>query len=230
MRAVFIVAGAALIQRFHWVIYVFGAFLVVHRRSRCCSRPTTSSDPEREPGRSRAVRAGCVRVTDELDGSRFFVRRATAGCCATPLLLVLVLVEATDLVFAVDSIPAIFAITHDPFIVYTSNIFAILGLRSLYFLLAGVMDRFHYLKRPAAGAGVRRRQDAAQRLVRREDGPDRSGLPITAVADRRLHVLLDVQDAGSCRKDAAGEAALQGWVPGSPPKSEKEARNQTGDG
>jgi tellurite resistance protein TerC len=142
MRAAFIVVGAALLERFHWVMYVFGAFLVVTGLKLLLQR-----DGELHPERNPIFRlfARWIPSVPEYHGPAFFVRRAGA-LAATPLLLVLVCVETSDLVFAVDSIPAIFAVTKDPFIVYTSNVFAILGLRSMFFLLAGVMDRFHYLK------------------------------------------------------------------------------------
>ena len=142
MRGVFIAAGAALLDAFHWVIYVFGAFLVVTGVKMAVMRHA-EVHPERNP-LVRLVRR-LFPVVPEYRGSRFFVREG-GRWMATPLLLVLVMVESTDLVFAIDSIPAIFAITRDPFIVYTSNVLAILGLRSLYFLLAGVIQRFRYLK------------------------------------------------------------------------------------
>jgi tellurite resistance protein TerC len=147
MRAGFIAAGAALITHFHWVIYLFGAFLIV-TGVKMALAPEKGLEPERNPV-VRLVRR-LMPVTERYDGQKFFVREAGAWA-ATPLFLVLVLVEATDLVFAVDSIPAIFAITTDPLIVYTSNVFAILGLRSLYFLLGGVMNKFEYLKLGLAG-------------------------------------------------------------------------------
>ena len=142
MRAAFIAAGAALLSRFHWIIYVFGAFLIVTGLKMALA-PDRGLEPDRNP-LLRLVRR-LVPVADRYHGPKFFVRE-NGTLLATPLFLVLVLVETTDLIFAVDSIPAIFAVTKDPFIVYTSNIFAILGLRSLYFLLAGVMHRFRYLK------------------------------------------------------------------------------------
>jgi tellurite resistance protein TerC len=150
MRAAFIAAGAALITNFHWVVYLFGAFLVV-TGIKMALAPDKGLEPERNPV-VRLVRR-LMPVTDRYHGQSFFVRQGGV-LAATPLFLVLVLVEATDLVFAVDSIPAIFAITTDPFIVYTSNVFAILGLRSLYFLLGGVMDKFQYLKLGLAGVLV----------------------------------------------------------------------------
>ena len=142
MRAIFIALGAALLESFHWVIYVFGGLLVLTGIKLMRERGQ-HADPTRNPI-FRFFRR-MVPAVDEYHGSRFTVLKAGRRY-ATPLLLVLVAVEATDLVFAVDSIPAIFAITKDPFIVFTSNVFAMLGLRALYFLLAGVMARFRYLK------------------------------------------------------------------------------------
>lgn len=142
MRAVFIMLGAALLQQFHWIMYVFGAFLVF-TGVKLFKQQETDIHPERNLLFRLFIRF--VPAIPAYRGDRFFVRQS-GRWYATPLLFVLVSVEATDLVFAVDSIPAIFAVTSDPFIVYTSNIFAILGLRSLYFLLAGVMQQFHYLK------------------------------------------------------------------------------------
>ena len=142
MRAVFIVLGAALLQRFHWIIYIFGAFLVFTGIKLLVQR-SDEVHPERNP-LFRLFRRFVPSVADYRDAKFTVVEGGKRY--ATPLLLVLVAIEATDIVFAVDSIPAIFAITTDPFIVYTSNIFAILGLRALYFALAGVMGKFHYLK------------------------------------------------------------------------------------
>ncbi len=146
MRAAMILAGAALIERFHWIIFVFGAFLVVSG-----IRMATGGVEEVHPDRNPLIKA--VRrvfpVTDGYQGQNFFVRQG-GRLMATPLFIVLVMVESTDLIFAVDSIPAIFAVTRDPFIVYTSNVFAILGLRSLYFVLRGAVDRFHYLRHSLA--------------------------------------------------------------------------------
>ncbi len=140
-RMAFILAGAALLQAFHWIIYVFGGLLIV-TGARMLRGHGASVHPERNP----VVRAlqRIVPLAPDYHGQRFFAR-VDGRLMATPLLLTLATVEATDIVFAVDSIPAIFAVTRDPFIVFTSNIFAILGLRALYFLLAGVMGRFRYL-------------------------------------------------------------------------------------
>lgn len=142
MRAVFIALGSALIASFHWVIYLFGAFLLVTGVKMLVLR-NRAFDPRSNP-LFRLFRR-MVPAVDEYHGPAFTVVREGRRH-ATPLLLVLVAVELTDLVFAVDSVPAIFAVTRDPFIVFTSNIFAMLGLRSLYFLLAGAAGRFHLLK------------------------------------------------------------------------------------
>ncbi|HEX3126701.1 MAG TPA: TerC family protein [Thermoanaerobaculia bacterium] len=142
MRAAFIAAGAALLARFHWILYVFGAFLLF-TGIRMALHREEEIHPEHNPVLKLVRRM--MPVTNDYEDHHFFVRKA-GMLMATPLFLVLVLVETTDLIFAVDSIPAIFAVTRDPFIVYTSNIFAILGLRSLYFVLAGVMNKFVYLK------------------------------------------------------------------------------------
>ena len=141
LRAIFIVLGAALLERFHWVMYLFGAILIV-TGIRLMIKGETEPHPERNPI-YRAMRR-FIPAVPTYEGKKFFVVK-DGRRFATPLFLVLLAIEATDVVFAVDSIPAIFAVTTDPFIVYTSNIFAILGLRALYFLLANVIDRFHLL-------------------------------------------------------------------------------------
>jgi tellurite resistance protein TerC len=142
MRGIMIALGAALIAKFGWIIYVFGAFLILTGIKMIVKR-----EEEIHPERNPVVRwfKRYVPVTSDYRQDRFFVVENGVRH-ATPLFVVLLLVEFTDLIFAVDSIPAIFAVTTDTFIVYTSNVFAILGLRSLYFALAGVMDKFHYLK------------------------------------------------------------------------------------
>lgn len=142
MRGALIAVGATLLKEFHWIIYVFGGFLIF-TGVRMAMHRNQELHPEKNPLIKLLRRL--MPVTDNYEGDKFFIRRA-GKLMATPLFLVLLLVESTDLVFAVDSIPAIFAVTDDPFIVYTSNVFAILGLRSLYFLLAGVVDKFYYLK------------------------------------------------------------------------------------
>ncbi|MDO8615961.1 MAG: TerC family protein [Dehalococcoidia bacterium] len=142
MRGAMIIAGAALLEAFHWIIYIFGAVIIVSG-IKMLRQGHEELHPERNPV-VRLVRR-FFPVAAEYHGQRFFVR--TGGTLMlTPLAIVLIIVETTDLIFALDSIPAIFAITRDPFIVYTSNVFAILGLRALYFLLAGVVRQFVYLK------------------------------------------------------------------------------------
>ena len=147
MRATFIVAGAALIQTFHWVLYIFGIFLIV-TGTKIIMQGDTKVEPEKNPVVKLFRR--WIPMTTGYESGRFF-QRHEGRLNATPLALVLVTVEATDLVFATDSIPAIFGVTRDPFIVYTSNICAILGLRSMYFLLSAVVNRFAYL---GTGLGI----------------------------------------------------------------------------
>jgi tellurite resistance protein TerC len=142
MRGVMIALGATLIKEFHWIIYVFGSFLIF-TGIRMAMHRNEEIHPEKNP-LIRLFRR-MMPVTENFEDDKFFVRRAGV-LMATPLFLTLLMVEFTDLVFAVDSIPAIFAVTQDPFIVYTSNVFAILGLRSLYFVLAGMVTKFYYLK------------------------------------------------------------------------------------
>ncbi len=142
MRGTMIGLGTALIQRFSWILYVFGAVLIF-TGLRLAFKKRIEVHPDQNPV-VRAFRK-LVPVQEHSEGPRFFVREAGV-LCATPLLVVLLCVEVTDIMFATDSIPAIFAVTVDPFIVYTSNVFAILGLRSLYFVLAGVIPLFHYLR------------------------------------------------------------------------------------
>lgn len=142
MRAAMIGVGTTLLERFHWLIYVFGAFLAWTG-----VRMATQKDEGVDPGDNKLVKLvrRVMPVTDTYEGNHFFLRR-NGKLLATPLFLVLLVVESSDLLFALDSVPAIFAITTDPFIVYTSNVFAILGLRSMYFLLADVMGKLRYLK------------------------------------------------------------------------------------
>jgi tellurite resistance protein TerC len=141
MRALFIAMGVTLIHRFTWIIYVFGGVLI-YSGVRMALEKEKKIRPEKNPVLKLFRRL--VPVTETYDGGKFFVKR-NGRMFATPLLVVLVVVETTDVIFAVDSIPAVLAITTDAFIVYTSNVFAILGLRALYFALAGVMDMFHHL-------------------------------------------------------------------------------------
>lgn len=142
MRAIMVTVGIVLIHQFHWIVYLFGAFLVI-TGVRMAFHREDEIHPERNPVLKLVRRL--VPMTKRYHGARFFLRRRGVWI-ATPLFLVLTVVESTDVVFAVDSVPAVLAISTDPFIVYTSNVFAILGLRSLYFVVAGVMQLFHYLK------------------------------------------------------------------------------------
>ena len=141
MRVLFIIMGVTLIQKFHWVIYLFGAFLIV-TGIRMGLQRNKEIHPEKNPVLRLFRRL--MPVTEDYEEGKFFVQRS-GRYLATPLLVVVLVMETTDVLFAVDSIPAVLAITRDPFIVYTSNVFAILGLRSLYFALAGIMRLFHYL-------------------------------------------------------------------------------------
>jgi tellurite resistance protein TerC len=144
MRGLFILAGVSLIQRFHWVVYGFGALLIYSG-----VRVGVSSEQQIDPAKNPVVKAlrRVIPVTDEFQDGRFFVRdwRGKPGLYATPLLIVLAMIETSDVLFAVDSIPAVLAITLNAFVVYTSNVFAILGLRSIYFAVAGLMKIFRFL-------------------------------------------------------------------------------------
>ena len=146
MRAAFIAAGSVLLERFHWLIYLFGAFLL-YTAFKLARENAKGDDAPESPldGKAYKLVKRFVPTSSKLDGEHFFTVE-NGRRVATPLFVVLVLVEVTDLIFAVDSIPAVFAVTTDPFIVFTSNVFAILGLRSLYFVLADFVHRFHYLK------------------------------------------------------------------------------------
>ena len=151
LRGAMIATGWLLIERFNWITYVFGAFLVF-AGIRLATHDELEVEPEANPVLKLVRRY--VPVTPCYDGNRFFTRSLVGGrlrLAATPLFVVLVVVETTDVVFALDSIPAIFSVTRDPFLVFSSNAFAILGLRSMYFLLAGIIDEFHYLNLGLAG-------------------------------------------------------------------------------
>lgn len=141
MRVIFIFAGVALLEKFHWTIYIFGGFLIYTG-----IKMLTQKDKKIEPDKNPVVKwfKRFVPTTNEMHGDNFFVR-INNKTFATPLFVVLIMIEISDLIFAVDSIPAILAVTQDHFIVYTSNVFAILGLRSLYFALANIIERFKYL-------------------------------------------------------------------------------------
>jgi len=142
MRAIFIFAGAALLHRFHWLTYGFGAFLVYTGVRLAIRKQEAAVNPEDNAALKLARRF--LRTTEEFNGDHFTVIKNGVRY-ATPLFLVLVVIEVTDVLFAVDSVPAVLAVSRDVFVVYTSNIMAILGLRALYFVLAGMMNRFHHL-------------------------------------------------------------------------------------
>ncbi|HUQ99956.1 MAG TPA: TerC family protein [Gemmatimonadaceae bacterium] len=148
LRGVMIVAGSALVTRFAWTLYVFGAFLVVTGLRMAFQKDAVAYNPQKDPVLRLTRRV--IPVTNDYHGKKFFVKEpdktGKVRYSATPLFIVLLIVDTTDVIFATDSIPAIFAVTRDPFIVYTSNICAVLGLRALYFLLAGIVDKFIYLK------------------------------------------------------------------------------------
>jgi tellurite resistance protein TerC len=141
LRAVFIIAGVALIAKFHWVIYIFGAFLIF-----TAIKIAFEKDKEIHPGKNPVLKLlrRIMPVDGSFDGGKFFLKKE-GRWVATPMFAVVLLLETTDVIFAVDSIPAVLAISADPFIVYTSNVFAILGLRSLFFAISGIMRLFHYL-------------------------------------------------------------------------------------
>ncbi|CAG1064450.1 Putative membrane-bound redox modulator Alx [uncultured bacterium] len=141
MRAVFILVGVTLITKFHWIIYVFGAFLLITGAKMAFSKQK-EIHPEKNPVIKLLKRF--IPLSNDYEDGRFFVKR-NGMILATPLALVLIVIETTDVIFAVDSIPAILAITTDPFIVYSSNLFAIMGLRALFFAVAGVIKKFHYI-------------------------------------------------------------------------------------
>ncbi|NJC88665.1 MAG: TerC family protein, partial [Desulfuromonas sp.] len=210
MRAALILVGAAVIEAFHWVIYLFGAFLVFTGIKMLI---TINAKPDLRNNKLVLLLRRRFRVTEELVGNHFFVRR-DGLLYMTPLMLVLILVEVTDLVFAVDSIPAIFAITTDPFIVYTSNVFAILGLRALYFALVGIIHRFHYLK---YGLSLVLMVVGAKMLLNAWFGakviPTEVALLITAALIGGSMLISVIKTRGVPKTTATAEA-MQGWVPG----------------
>lgn len=219
MRATLILAGATVIEAFHWVIYLFGAFLVFTGIKMLI---TVGQEPDMENNRVVNFMRRHFRVTETYEGSRFFVMRDGVPWM-TPLFMVLVLVELTDVVFALDSIPAIFAITTDPFIVYTSNVFAILGLRALYFALAGIIHRFHYLKYGLSlvlvVVGMKMILNAwyGEKVI-----PTEIALLITAILIGGS-ILISIWKTRGMPAEEAANLAEKWWVPGSPPKSERDA-------
>jgi tellurite resistance protein TerC len=215
MRAALILTGATIIAAFHWVIYIFGAFLIFTGAKMLA---TINQKPDLEGNRLVRLIRRHLRVTESFEGHQFFTRRAGL-LYLTPLMVVLILVEVSDVVFALDSIPAIFAITTDPFIVYTSNVFAILGLRALYFALVGIIHRFHYLK---YGLSLVLMVVGAKMLINAYFGkviPTEVALLITALLIGGSILVSMLKTRGMPAAAGAAER-VHGWVPGSPRKPE----------
>ena len=215
LRATLILTGATIIEAFHWVIYIFGAFLIFTGAKMLA---TINQKPDMAGNRLVRLIRRHFRVTEDYEGHSFFVRR-NGLLYLTPLMVVLILVEVTDVVFALDSIPAIFAITTDPFIVYTSNVFAILGLRALYFALVGIIHRFHYLK---YGLSLVLMVVGAKMLINAAFGkviPTEAALLVTALLIGGS-MLVSMVKTRRLPKLAAAKEAIHGWVPGSPVQSE----------
>lgn len=216
MRATLILVGAAIIDAFHWVIYLFGAFLIFTGIKMLV---TVGQEPDIENNRVVTFMRRHFRVTEDFVDSHFFLKRNGIRYM-TPLFVVLILVEVTDVVFALDSIPAIFAITTDPFIVYTSNVFAILGLRALYFALAGIIHRFHYLK---YGLSLVLVVIGTKMVLNAWFGtkviPTEIALLITAVLIGGSMFISMWKTRGMPAEDAAN-LGDNWWVPGSPRKSD----------
>lgn len=216
MRGALILVGATLIEAFHWVIYIFGAFLIFTGIKMLV---TVGQEPDVDNNRIVRFMRRHLRVTQEFSSSRFFVT-VEGVRYMTPLFLVLILIELTDVVFALDSIPAIFAISPDPFIVYTSNVFAILGLRALYFALAGIIHRFHYLKYGLSlvlvVVGVKMILNAwfGTKVI-----PTEVALLITSVLIGGS-ILFSMWKTRHLEPDEAAQMANDWWIPGSPPKKE----------
>lgn len=216
LRGTLILVGAAVIDAFHWVIYLFGAFLVFTGIKMLV---TVGQEPDIDNNRIVQFMRRRFRVTQEFSGSRFFVS-VDGVRYMTPLFLVLILIELTDVVFALDSIPAIFAITTDPFIVYTSNVFAILGLRALYFALAGIIHRFHYLKYGLSLVlvivGIKMVLNAwfGTKVI-----PTEVALLVTGVLIGGS-ILFSMWKTRGLPDAEAEQIANRWWIPGSPPKQE----------
>jgi len=224
LRGSLILAGTAILHAFHWVIYVFGAFLVFTGIKMLV---TVGQEPDIAKNRINLFMRRHFRVTEGFEGRKFLVRR-NGVTYITPLLIVLALIEITDVVFALDSIPAIFAITTDPFIIYTSNVFAILGLRALYFALAGIIHRFHYLKYGLSLVlvlvGVKMIVNAwfGGKVISTE-------LALAATAGIiALSVLISVLKTRAVPGAQEKREAARWWVPGSPAKAGAETGPETG--
>ncbi|MFA5122624.1 TerC family protein [Zavarzinia sp.] len=212
MRAVLIFAGVGLIAEFHWLVYLFGGFLIVTGIKMLLA---ADAEPDLANNRIIGFLRRRLRVTETYEGERFFLRR-NGVLFATPLFLALVVIEASDLVFAVDSIPAILAVSQDPFIVFTANVFAILGLRALYFVLAGVIHRFHYLKYALALILV---LVGVKMLVNGYFGGKTIPTEYALIATAAL--VFGSIALSWFRKAEAPAALPTGWVVGSPAKGEE---------
>lgn len=223
MRGSLILVGSAVIDAFHWVIYLFGAFLVLTGIKMLI---TVGQEPDLDKNRVTMFMRRHFRVMKGFVGSQFFVRQ-NGVLYITPLFIVLVLVELTDVVFALDSIPAVFAITTDPFIVYTSNVFAILGLRALYFALVGVIHRFHYLKYGLSlvlilvGAKMLMNAYFGKKFISTE-----AALLLTALLIGGSMLISVVRTRNLPEAERAAEASRAGawWVPGSPARPDTAKR------
>jgi len=217
MRAALILAGSAILTAFHWVIYIFGAFLIVTGVKMLM---TINDKPDLSGNRVTKFMRRHFRVTADYVGERFMLRQNGVRFI-TPLLIVLVLVEFSDLVFALDSIPAIFAITKDPFLVYTSNVFAILGLRALFFALTGVIHRFHYLK---YGLSIVLVVVGLKMLINGAFGPviPTQWALLLTLGILGGSVMLSLHRTRRLPPQAMAQDAFRGWVPGSPAKKKRE--------
>ena len=217
MRVTLILVGAVVIEAFQWIIYVFGAFLIFTGGKMLV---TINQEPDLEGNRLNRFVRRHFRVTEGYEGNKFFTRR-NGLLYLTPLMVVLILIEVTDVVFALDSIPAIFAITIDPFIVYTSNVFAILGLRALYFVLIGIIHRFHYLK---YGLSLLLMVVGAKMMINAAFGkviPTEAALLVTALLIGGS-VLISMVKTRRLPKAVGAVQGIHGWVPGSPGKNESD--------
>jgi len=227
MRGSLILAGTAVIEAFHWVIYLFGAFLIFTGIKMLV---TVGEEPDLEKNLVASFMRRNFRVTDDFVGHHFFVRQ-NGLLYITPLSIVLVLAELTDVVFALDSIPAIFAITTDPFIVYTSNVFAILGLRALYFALVGVIHRFHYLKYGLSlvlvlvGAKMLINAYFGQKII-----PTEAALLMTAllIGGSMVISILRTRNLPEDQRAAETAKAAAWWVPGTPAKKTNNEKSGQG--
>jgi tellurite resistance protein TerC len=218
LRGSLILAGAAILAAFHWVIYVFGAFLVFTGIKMLVA---VGQEPDIAKNRINRFMRRHFRVTEGFEERKFFVRR-NGVTYITPLLIVLALIEITDVVFALDSIPAIFAISTDPFIIYTSNVFAILGLRALYFALVGIIHRFHYLK---YGLSLVLVLVGVKMIVNAWYGGKVISTELALAATAGIiacSVLVSMMKTRASPGAEEKRAAARWWVPGSPAKAESE--------